>query len=257
MRNVVHKIQLVVVYLIGSAGTIYLYYFGAIRKANSFNEAIFYFIGSLGVLIGTNVLVQVIEWAHTRQYTSAMIGHFTDISDIQYLERGGKAWKENYSLRNISFQRPPHGCKKQYISCSHGCNIQIEIWSHRTALRNKVILVSLYGLYGFLWLFLLNPSIDISTTVSTIVPDWATELVIVFVVAPFLLTIIFFFIGLYYLFSPCMGTANGIGSHFGFLGSRTIDTAHKIFANEKGDFFAPWTVSPHSSPRSGSPVNQW
>jgi hypothetical protein len=240
MRNVFHKLLLVVVFLIGSAVTIYLYYFCAICKARSFNEAVFYFVSSLGVLIGTNVLIQAIEWSRTRQYASAMVGHLAHISDIEYLDRGGKAWKEHYSLLSVSFQRPTHGYEKKYVLCSHGCPIQIEVWSHRAAIRNKIFLVLLYGLYGFWWLFLVHHRLPIES------PTWFFCLYVVIAI-PLIPVVPFAFIGFYYLFSPWMGTADGIGAHFSFFGSRNINATHKVFANEPKDFFAPWRTTLHSN----------
>ena len=209
----------------GLAGTGYIYH-RAISAASSTSEAFTLFGAAVGVLLVSMVLVHGVEWMCNRDNPVVRLGHFTHVSDYKE-SAGDKSWKENYSTSVLRLPRPRSGARIHRVHC-HACShVDVEVWSYLRALRNKVLVVLIYALYGFYWILLVH----IWPAMRENAHGLVKSVVAISGFAGLFPGIPVALAGLNFLLTSWVGTESGVGSSvFFFLGSRTIGNEHKIFS---------------------------
>ena len=208
--------------VIGILLTLFLFYQAITNEAK---YTILFFIGYTGSLFSFSFLVHLIERFNHPSEVLVRLGHFTHSSDYRdtFHER---SWKDNYTTSLIRFKRPKFGKELHKVRCHNtSCPlVEVEIWSHARALRNKVIVVCIYTIYGFFWIFLVRMWPELRENAHPFVGLLVT--ITAFIGAGGILIAI---PGLIYIVSPWVGTEKGVGKSIGFLGSTTLK-GHKIFS---------------------------
>ena len=173
------------------------------------------------------MVAHAVEWSLDDSRSAFRIGHFTHISDYKEWAND-KSWKENYSTSVFNVRRPHSGIDIHNVICHAGCQVQVEVWSHLRALRNKMAVALIYVLYGFFYL-LLGYLLPVRDNASEAVKLLAGVAAFVALFPGLFPGVIMALAGLGFLAAPWVGTECGVGSSHLFFGSKTIDRWHKIF----------------------------